>query len=87
MTLSAGAKPGKPAVQTPCNGDAVQYWTHQGGRLVNAATGLCLAIGHGEARAGKQAILWSCSGDPDQQWSFQSHERAGTPPTLSPDGV
>ncbi|MEV0201392.1 RICIN domain-containing protein [Nonomuraea sp. NPDC050691] len=36
--------------------------------LRNAATGMCLAIGRGEARKGKTAIQWPCIHSPAQRW-------------------
>jgi hypothetical protein len=41
--------------------------------LKNVATGMCLAIGRGEARKGKSAIQWSCKkGASEQAWEIIS---------------
>ncbi|MFC7714106.1 RICIN domain-containing protein [Nonomuraea recticatena] len=40
--------------------------------LKNAATGMCLAIGRGEARKGKTAIQWPCIHSPAQRWLMTS---------------
>ncbi|SEG19044.1 Ricin-type beta-trefoil lectin domain-containing protein [Nonomuraea solani] len=40
--------------------------------LKNVATGMCLAIGHGEARKGKAAIQWPCNGGREQHWLMSS---------------
>ncbi|MEW9552679.1 RICIN domain-containing protein [Nonomuraea sp. NPDC050783] len=40
--------------------------------LRNVATGMCLAIGRGEARKGKSAIQWPCIHSPAQRWVMSS---------------
>ncbi|MFF4623344.1 ricin-type beta-trefoil lectin domain protein [Nonomuraea jabiensis] len=35
----------------------------------NRATGMCLAVGHGEAIPGKNLIQWPCTNGPEQQWT------------------
>ncbi|XVQ87506.1 RICIN domain-containing protein [Microbispora siamensis] len=40
----------------------------QGRQLRNAKTGMCLAVGKGEARAGKKVIQWTCNNLADQEW-------------------
>ncbi|MFI6594789.1 RICIN domain-containing protein [Nonomuraea sp. NPDC050536] len=42
-------------------------------RLVNGATGLCLAVGKSEVRAGKRVIQWNCNGLKDQAWVYRDH--------------
>ncbi|MEU6717338.1 ricin-type beta-trefoil lectin domain protein [Nonomuraea sp. NPDC046802] len=37
--------------------------------LKNVATGMCLAIGHGQAKAWKPAIQWPCKYSSEQRWS------------------
>ncbi|MFI6321835.1 RICIN domain-containing protein [Nonomuraea sp. NPDC050556] len=45
-------------------------------RLVNAKTGMCLAIAHGEARKGKAAIQWPCTdGGLEQEWVYDDLQR------------
>ncbi|GAA2672572.1 hypothetical protein GCM10010412_052660 [Nonomuraea recticatena] len=73
---------GKAAIQWTCNGGWAQRWKQKrlwrGPRdipeselprhFMNGATGMCLAIGNGQARKGKAAIQWPCKKSLSQAW-------------------
>ncbi|WP_433514846.1 RICIN domain-containing protein [Nonomuraea sp. CA-143628] len=63
--------PGGHASQWPCLGTPAQTWSYDGmRRLRNQATGMCLAIAHGETTLGKFAIQWPCKTTGEQRWPF-----------------
>ncbi|MBB3725671.1 RICIN domain-containing protein [Nonomuraea dietziae] len=73
---------GKAAIQWTCNGGWAQRWKNKQiwrgstdsqisglpRHFMNGATGMCLAIGNGQARKGKAAIQWPCKKSLSQAW-------------------
>jgi hypothetical protein len=52
-----------------CDGSGAQQWrAGTGDRLVNPASGTCLADPAGSTRNGKQVQIRSCTGKPNQKW-------------------
>ncbi|MGN9836658.1 RICIN domain-containing protein [Nonomuraea sp. H19] len=60
VTLAGGLLAVPAQATTGSSGSVVE--------LKNLATGMCLAIGRGEARKGKAAIQWPCNGGWAQRW-------------------
>ncbi|MGP3962754.1 RICIN domain-containing protein [Nonomuraea sp. 3N208] len=64
VTLAGALLPVPAQAATASSGSVVE--------LKNLATGMCLAIGRGEARKAKPAIQWPCNGGQEQQWLMSS---------------
>jgi len=54
----------------PCRGNAGQVWKHQGGRLINVASGRCLDVEGASVQNGADLILYKCNGQKNQQFQF-----------------
>ena len=57
---------------TDCDRRTTAQWRHaDGGRLINAANGLCLTDPHFGGRPANQVIVATCTGDGNQRWTFR----------------
>ncbi len=66
-----GTTSGARAELRRCSGSAAQQWrVGTRGRLVNPASGLCLADPGGSTRNGTRVRLRSCTGHASQQWTL-----------------
>jgi len=60
-----------PVVLHSCDGSGAQQWrVGTGDRLVNPASGKCLADPAGSTRNGKQVQIRSCTGKANQKWAL-----------------
>jgi hypothetical protein len=67
----SGTAGGTPVVLHSCDGSGAQQWrVGTGDRLVNPASGKCLADPAGSTRNGKQVQIRSCTGKANQKWAL-----------------
>lgn len=70
VTTAAGVPPTSAEPAAPRSADAPAGWH----RVMNQNSGLCLAIGGGNAYPGVAAIQWTCNGQPEQRWYVTGDE-------------
>lgn len=74
--MSAGTTSGTNVDWYPCNGTAVQGWTHQSnGELVNPSPGLCLTDPGGNT--GSRLDIETCTDSVQQKWTLPTGSGGG----------